>query len=337
MTKKAHGGIPCSVPQHLVALNPALWQVPQNPVDWTVLNRGNINVVSGSAFIDPANPHGRMGNPFSVIIGDPVAGLELDERKRIAQVITGAPETVFINSCQSNKDRRYELLLTVLTPTGKEMGACAHGFTGAILTARSHGLLEPGSEVVVRTTLDTTAKAFISDAGAIALEFESQEPRSLTVSSETINIIFNSDILTRIEDLPVLSVGSPKLTIEVMPEVFQAVQSNLRRLEYNRLLTFQDDNKINGIHLFCRNPESHLPEKAIHVNAYLGPGTVVDPATGVSSAGQLGAYPYAKENQEVQITQFTGQGPSAILRVAKLAGGIIRVGGTAVLFNHQVV
>src|SRR5205814_1246834 len=152
----------------------------------------------------------------------------------------------------------------------------------------------PRSEVVIRTTLNTTAKAFLSAASAIALEFESQEPRSLTVSSETINIIFNSNILTRIEDLPVLSVGSPKLTIEVTPEVFQAVQSNVSRLEYDRLLTFQDDNEINGIHLFCRNLESHLPEKAIHVNAYLGPGNVVDPATGVSSAGQLGTDPYVK-------------------------------------------
>src|SRR5262249_25189163 len=140
MTKKAYRGIPCSVPQHLVALNPALWQVPQDPVDWTVLNRGNINVVSGSSFIDPADPYGRMGNPFSVIIGDPVAGLELDERTRLAQVITGTPETVFINSYQSNEDRRYEALLTILTPTGKEMGACAHGSIGTIQTARSHGL-----------------------------------------------------------------------------------------------------------------------------------------------------------------------------------------------------
>lgn len=337
MTKKVHRGIPCSVPPHIVALNPALWQVPQYPVDWTGLNRRNITVVSGSAFIDPANPYGPMGNPFSVVIGDPVAGLELDERKRLAQVITGTNETVFINSCQSDGDRRYELLLTVLTPTGKELSTVAHGFIGAIQTARSHGFLEPGSEVVICTTLDTTVKAFLSDAGAIALEFESQEPRSLTVSSETINSIFKSGILTRTEDLSVLSIGSPKLTIEVTLEVFQTVQSNLSRLEYDRLLTFQNDNNINGIHLFCRNSQSHLPEKAIHVNAYLGSSNVVDPATGVSNAGQISVDPYVKEDQEVQITQFTEQGPSAILHVKKRSCGIIRVNGTAVLFNYQGV
>ena len=325
--------LPQSVPGHLTEADAAFWLPLSSDFAWGDLDLNTAYAISGAAFIDLSDPYGPLGNPFAVVIGKPVKDFDNGRCQQITQ-LTRTPETVFIRDCHSTNQNEYELLLTVLTPTGKELGACAHGFTGAVQTILAFGLVAPGSEIHVRTTLDTTAKVFVSAAGVIALEFVVQEQRMLTVSSQTINDIFHAEVLSQTQELPVLSVGSPKLTIEVSIERFAAIQRKLGDLDYDQLLAFEDKEKINGVHIYCRNPRSRLPEKAIQVNAYLGKDNVVDPATGVSAAGQISADDLVPEGTEVTITQYTARGPSAILKVTKQTD-TVRVGGTAVLFNYK--
>ncbi len=291
--------------------------------------------ISGSAFVNLDDPYGPMGNPFAIIIGDKVEALSSEQANAIAQT-TGTPETVFIRRCRATGNNEYELLLTVLTPTGKELGACAHGFTGAIQTLLNCGQLSTDSKIKVATTLNTSADIFVSATGVIALEFAAQEARSLTLPANTLNDIFHVEALSETSDLPVLSVGSPKLIVEVPSDVFMDVQSNLGSLDYDKLMALEDAKHFNGIHIFCRNQTSQLPEKAIQVNAYLGKENVVDPATGVSAAAQVSADTHVPEGAEVTLTQYTAKGPSAVLRVTKRAG-TVNVGGTAVLFNYKML
>lgn len=325
--------LPQSVPPHLANANPAFWTPQTSDFSWKSLDMASVYAISGSAFIDLADPYGPMGNPFAVVIGDKVESFDSKQAEAIAQT-TGTPETVFIRHCHLVTANEHEVLLTVLTPIGKELGACAHGFTGAIQTLLNCGRISAGSKIKVATTLDTTANVFVSAEGVIALEFVVQEGRSLTLSTQTLNDIFHVESLSDTKDLPVLSVGSPKLIIEVSPEVFMDIQHKLADLDYDKLLALEDGEHFNGIHLFCRNPASQLPEKAIQVNAYLGRENVIDPATGVSAAAQISADTHVPEATEVVITQYTAKGPSAILKVTKGAN-IVKVGGTAISFNYK--
>ena len=325
--------LPQSVPTHLANADPSFWMPKAKDFEWRSLDVASTYAISGSAFVDLDDPYGILGNPFAVVIGDKVNDLDSNQSKAIAQK-TGTPETVFIRRCRSKVANEYELLLTVLTPTGKELGACAHGFTGAIQTLLNCGKILADSRVEITTTLDTTANASVSTTGIISLEFAVQEQRRLTLPAQTINDIFQAEVLLDTTKLSVLSVGSPKLIIEVSPEVFMNVQSKLTDLDYDKLLALEDKEHFNGIHLFCRNLASQLPEKAIQVNAYLGKVNVVDPATGVSAAAQISADTNVSEGTEVTIAQYTAKGPSAILKVTK-GVNTVNVGGTAVLFNYK--
>ena len=305
-------------------------------IDWKSLDSKKIYMVSGSAFINVDDPYGPMGNPFTVIIGDKIKDYTQEQCKHTAK-ITGTPETIFIRDCHFVSKGIYDLRLTVLTPTGKELGACAHGFTGAIKTLLEHRILPYGCKVKIQTTIDTHATIFISSTGIISLEFKKQKERFLTVPYQTINNIFDTPVLLKAENLSICSVGSPKLIIEVTEDIFMNIQEKLSNLNYQQLLAFEDKEKINGIHIFSRNIKSGLPEKAIQVNAYLGKENVVDPATGVSAAAQISCDKNVQAGQEVQITQYSQKGPSAILKVIKQTKDKILVGGTAVLFNYQII
>lgn len=327
--------IPQSVPAHLSSADASFWSPLPSDFNWITLSQDIAHAISGSAFIDLSDPYGPMGNPFAVVLGAPVAAFDAKRCKQITQ-LTQTPETIFIRHCRITGNKTYELLLTVLTPTGKELGACAHGFTGAIQTMLNCDQITQGSEVMITTTLDTTAKVFVSKSGVIAIEFIPQDQRMLTVSAMAINTIFGAEVLSETTELPILSVGSPKLTIEVSPRKFAAIQSKLDNLDYDKLLAFEDIERINGVHIFCRDTVSHLPEKTIQVNAYLGKVNVIDPATGVSAAAQLSADNAVANGVEVTLTRYTAKGPSAILSVTKQAK-TVRVGGTAVLFNFRVL
>ena len=235
--------IPLSVPAHLAEADKAFWTPQPADFNWGGLSLDKAYAISGSAFIDLAAPNGSMGNPFAIVIGRPVKDFDNDRCHGITQ-LTRTPETVFIRDYHPASEHRYSLLLTVLTPTGKELGACAHGFTGAIQTLRECGQIAPGSEIIISTTLGTTAKVLVSASGVIAIEFEVQDQRALSVPAHTINAIFQTKVLSEDAELPVLSVGSPKLTIEVSPEIFEAVQRKLNSLDYDTLLAFEDEERI---------------------------------------------------------------------------------------------
>jgi len=327
--------LPQSVPAHLSKANPLFWTPVADNFDWANLDLSKSYAISGTAFIDLANPYGPMGNPFAVVIGAGTKDMTKKQCVRIAQ-FTRTPETVFIRAWHATSQGRYEMALTVLTPTGKELGACAHGFTGAVQTLLKRGQLTLGAQIAVRTTLSTSARVLVSTKGVISLEFEPQEPRSLYVESKTLKNIFTVAVVAESAELPVRSVGSPKLIIELSPEQFEIVRQSLNRLDYDKLLAFEDQEHINGIHLFCRDQRSKLPSKAMQVNAFLGRDFVVDLATGISAAAQLSSDENVATGTQVNITQYTGKGPTAILQLTKQAQ-TVRVGGSAVLFNYQPV
>jgi predicted PhzF superfamily epimerase YddE/YHI9 len=329
--------IPKSVPSHIAKLNPSLWTLPEKNINWQDLDLQNNYIISGSAFIDLDDSYGAMGNPFAVIIGNKVKDINKDDRSKIVKK-TGTPETVFINEysfVKKNSGKNfYKLNVTVYTPSHKELGACAHGFTGAIQTLLDFGLILPYSEVAIETTLSTSAEVSISADGVIALHFTAEKPQEKEILGDELKSIFGVSLFSSAKKLPVLSVGSPKMIIELPQDVFMNVQKNLGMLDYDALLAFEKKNQINGIHLFCRNSKNNLPEKAIQVNAYLGKENMIDPATGVSAAPQISKDDYVKENQEVKITQYALNGPSAVLMVTKRVGNSVEVGGTAKLFNY---
>lgn len=274
-----------------------------------------------------------MGNPFAVVIGEDVAGLDSAERLKIAKR-TNTPETVFVNNYEQVRTDNYAANLTVYTPSGSEMGACAHGFLGAIQTLLQTGKILANSTLSITTTANTSAQAIVDETGKITLEFKVVAPRRLAVDAETLISIYGVS-LGDYKNLGVLSVGSPKLTIEVTPETFDNLQSNLKNISYKTLLKFQDDNKVNGIHVFCRNPQTLLPEKCIQNNAYSGPDNLADRATGVSNAAQISNDENIKAGQALKITQYSYAGPSAILALTKLEHGKVMVGGGAALFNVE--
>jgi len=80
---------PKSVSQKIIDLNPQLWTINKD----LQINDSKINIISGSSFIDKNEPNGELGNPFTVVIGDPVANLTTEQRIKIAHY-TNTPETV---------------------------------------------------------------------------------------------------------------------------------------------------------------------------------------------------------------------------------------------------
>lgn len=321
--------VPQSVPDHLIKSNPQLWRVCT--VNWGNLDNSQ-HIVVGSSFVDPINPTGPMGNPFAVVIGENVATLKPSERLAIAKQ-TNTPETVFVNSCIKETDD-YTINLTVYTPSGTEMGACAHGFLGALQTLIQIGKVAKASKVTITTTVDTSALAVIDAEGKLALEFQAAPSRELVIDTQKLARIYGVS-LGQVKNSGVLSVGSPKLTLEVTPEVFDDVRRNLTKLSYEGLLQLQDDLNINGVHIFCRNLQTQLPEKCIQNNAYSGSDNLADKATGVSNAAQISADEHIAIGQSLQVTQYSFDGPSAVLALTKLEQGKVMVGGAATLFNVQ--
>ena len=324
--------LPKSVSDHIVKANPELWGLRKPPIQWHELGTKQNYLIAGSSFIDPDDPAGSLGNPFVVVVG-PSTG-ELADRKQVAQQ-TNTPETVFINSCQAVNEGS-ELSLTVLTPSGQEMGACAHGFIGAVQTLISLGQLPLGRNFTIHTTIATTAQGSVSPDGQITLSFTPQPPRSTDVPLSRLVGIYGSK-LGEARILGILSVGSPKLTIELTPAAFSAVQQNLNRLNFQELLALQAEFDINGIHLFCRDPHTHFPARCIQNNAYSGPDNFADRATGVSNAAQIAADSQVPLGQTLSVTQYVATGPSAILNLTKAATDRIDVGGAAALFGYREV
>lgn len=64
---------------------------------------------------------------------------------------SGAPETVFIGGVKVVRGpdgrTRQTIAVTVLTPTGRELAVCAHGFMGAICTLWDAGQVDAGLDL----------------------------------------------------------------------------------------------------------------------------------------------------------------------------------------------
>lgn len=323
--------VPESVSAPIVQANPELWRVGE--VDWQDLAGPGVFAISGSSFIDAHCPYGALGNPFVVVVGDGVEQLSRVQRERIAQD-TNTPETVFVNGVQKAALGNTAVNLSVLTPLGAEMGVCAHGFLGALQALIKTGRLALGTEASIVTTVATSAKAIIGRQGEIGLAFRPEPPRDLEVATETLTDIYGVDP-GRYINCGVLSVGSPKLTLEVSLEVFNRIQQNLRNLSFDALLKLQTEARINGIHIFCRNPDTRMPEKCIQNNAFSGKDNLADRATGVSNAAQIAADPRVKVGTRLEVTQYSFDGPSARLAITKAAPDEILVGGSAAPFNFK--
>lgn len=86
-------------------------------------------VLSGKSFIDLQDPGGSLGNPFTVIMGREVGAWTTVHRQAMARR-SGTPETIFVNAFRETPSGAgttvCEVALTVQTPTGQELGACAH-------------------------------------------------------------------------------------------------------------------------------------------------------------------------------------------------------------------
>jgi len=325
--------VPKSVYAHLVKSDPDLWSVLPN-IAWTDIDTSKVTVIVGSTFVEANDPYGPLGVAFSVVIGDEVTSMSPADLLRISQTIN-TPEIIFVRACEG-LNGRYEVRLTVYTPTGAEMGMCVSGFIAAVQTLVAVGQLPASSEVLVTTTLGTSAEAIINTNGGIMLRLRSLPSRTLTVSTECLSDIFGVS-LSEVKNWGVLSVGSPKLTIETSPELFDRIQPRMHSMNYEALLALQKENGINGIHLFCRDPQTLLPIKCIQSNAYSGVDNLADRATGNSNAAQISADPHVRPNQTVRVTQYVGDGPSAMLDITKAAGGLVEVGGAAVLFNYKAI
>ncbi|MGI5380788.1 hypothetical protein ACQEV2_42830 [Streptomyces sp. CA-251387] len=298
---------------------------------------GGIRVVFGSAFVDPRDPGNGVGNPFAVVMGAEVGRLSAAQRRTLARR-TGTPETVFIDAvrqrCEPHRPSEYELDLTVLTPTGKTLGACAHGFIGVVHALAETGPITVGLDLVITTPSGGSARASLSGGCTVMLHFVSSEPLIVYGREQALEEIFHVPLPSLAGGLPVLSVGSPKLTVEVTPAVFARLRRELDGLDYDRLMALQRELNVNGIHLFCRNGITGMPERAIQANAYLG-RIAVDRATGVSNAAQVSADPRVSEGQRLQIAQYTQASRSAILTLTKGKGRGIWVGGAAVLLGDR--
>ncbi len=308
------------------------------PVGRPVTLPHRTSVVFGSAFVDIRDPHSGLGNPFAVVMGADVGTWDVGQRQALARR-TGTPETVFIDAVREPRapdgPYGYELHLTVLTPTGRALGACAHGFIGAAHTLAETGLTKPGHDLLITTSTGGSARASLPRARKVMLHFVSQEPRIAHGHEQALEKIFHLPLPSLADGLPILSVGSPKLTIEVTPATFARLRGKLNSVNYDRLMALQRELDINGIHLFCRNSTTSLPEHVIQVNAYLGRNLVVDRATGVSSAAQVSADPHVSDGQELQIAQYTRAGRSAVLTLTKGKSRNVCVGGAAFLVDHH--
>ncbi|KAB2340608.1 PhzF family phenazine biosynthesis protein [Actinomadura rudentiformis] len=294
-------------------------------------------VVSGSAFVDPRDPDNALGNPFAVVMGADVKAFSAAQRQTLARR-TGAPETVFVNAVRgTDGPTAYELDLTVLTPTGKALGVCAHGFIGAVYALIEAGLITAGLDLMISTPSGGSARASLSSDGTVMLHFVARESLSAYGREQALEEIFHVPLPSLADGLPVLSVGSPKLTVEVTPAAFALLRRELDGLDYDRLMALQRELDINGIHLFCRNTITRMPERAIQVNAYLGKSLVVDRATGVSNAAQVSADPHIHEGQQLQIAQYTQTGRSAVLTLTKGKELSVWVGGAATLLAHREI
>ncbi|MFI5690007.1 hypothetical protein [Streptomyces sp. NPDC051636] len=228
----------------------------------------------------------------------------------------------------------YELDLTVLTPTGKALGAYAHGFIGTVHTLTQTGAITAGLDLLITTPSGGSARASLS-SGTVMLQFDSSEPLIAYGREQALEEIFHVPLPSLADGLPVLSVGSPKLTVEVTPGAFARLQRQLDGLDYDRLMALQRELDVNGIHLFCRNEITGMPARAIQTNAYLGRNLAVDRATGVSSAAQVSADPRIHAGRQLQVTQYTPTGRSAVLTLAKGEGRSVWVGGVANLLDHH--
>ncbi|GAA4984584.1 hypothetical protein ACFQMG_16535 [Kitasatospora paranensis] len=300
--------------------------------------QAGVRVVLGSAFVDPRDPNNGLGNPFAVVIGADVAALSSAQRRDLARR-TGAPETVFVDAVRQRTGLQspsgYELDLTVLTPTGKALGACAHGFIGTVHALTQTGAITAGLDLLITTPSGGSARASLAGDGTVMLQFDSSEPLIAYGRAQALEEIFHVPLPSLAAGLPVLSVGSPKLTVEVAPGAFARLQRQLGGLDYDRLMALQRELNVNGIHLFCRNDITGMPERAIQTNAYLGRDLAVDRATGVSSAAQVSADPRIHAGRQLQITQYTQTGRSAVLTLTKGEGRSVWVGGAASLLGHH--
>ncbi|GAA2778412.1 PhzF family phenazine biosynthesis protein [Nonomuraea dietziae] len=286
-------------------------------------------LVTGSAFVDVDDPGSGLGNPFAVVLGDDVPAWDLERRRTVARR-SGAPETVFVNALRGS-----QLEITVLTPTGQELGACAHGFIGAVHTLAATGALASGDEVEIRTSATAAAVASVRPGDVVMLRFVSRPPRPADDLDPALTGIFPLPVRRPGSTLEILSVGSPKLTVEVTPETFALLRTQLHLLDFDNLLHLQRTAEINGVHLFCRDPQTLLPAQSIQVNAYLGEDLMIDRATGVSNAAQVSADPYVRPGQQVQIAQYSRQGRTAILSIIKGHHGEVQVGGAATLTSRR--
>ncbi|MET7458624.1 PhzF family phenazine biosynthesis protein [Streptomyces sp. NPDC005574] len=314
---------------------------PGSPAARTASRRvvppAGVRVVRGSAFVDPRDPDNGLGNPFAVVVSADVAALSTAQRQALARR-TGAPETIFVDAVRRRNGllcpSGYELDLTVLTPTGKALGACAHGFIGTVHALTQTGAITAGLDLLITTSSGGSARASLSSGGTVMLQFDSSEPLIAYGREQALEEIFHVPLPSLADGLPVLSVGSPKLTVEVTPGAFVRLQRQLDGLDYDRLMALQRELDVNGIHLFCRNDITGMPEHAIQTNAYLGRNLAVDRATGVSSAAQVSADPRIHAGRQLQVTQYTQTGRSAVLTLAKGEGRSVWVGGAANLLDH---
>ncbi|MGP3974356.1 hypothetical protein ACTWQF_10110 [Streptomyces sp. 8N114] len=164
--------------------------------------------------------------------------------------------------CEPHGPSEYELDLIVLTPTGKTLGACAHGFIGAVHALAETGLITAGLDLVISTPSGGSACASLSGDCTVMLHFVSSKPLIAYGREQALEEIFHVPLPSLAGGLPVLSVGSPKLTVEVTPAAFTRLRRELDGLDYDRLMALQRELDVNGIHLFCRSGTTGMPERA---------------------------------------------------------------------------
>lgn len=141
-------------------------------------------LLAGSAFVDAGDPTGELGNPFAVVLGGGVAGWDTARRSALARR-TGTPETVFIDALNpvpgDDGWSSIEVAVTVLTPTGEHLGACAHGIMGAVRalaeTVRSSG---GPHRFEITTSTGVRTQALLHPGGAVELGFQALAVRHVT-------------------------------------------------------------------------------------------------------------------------------------------------------------
>lgn len=299
---------------------------------------GATQVRFGSSFVDAANPLGPLGNPFAVGWGREVRDWDHERRRALAQH-TGTPETAFVHSVRNDVSAGragQTLTLSVCTPTGKELAVCVHGFIGAVHALSQAGLVDDRADLRLAIPGGVQIPVSRSADGAVLLHLVAQRVRRVTGLREVVGRIFGVPLPSSADDLPVLSVGSAKLTVEVSPGVFDTIRQGVPALDFARLLALQERLRLNGVHIFSRNPDTLLPEHCMQANAFLGPDLVVDRATGVSIAAQVSADTTIQPGQQVTVTQWTHAGPSAKVNVTKGSNGSVQVGGNAIITDPPV-